>query len=156
MTNPTPATRLISALLATALLLNGVAASGMTVCDCRASRSTCCCSRPESGSRSSRGCCCAGTKTFGRRSCCRGPSGSRESSCRRSGCTCGCQRDLPVPATPAESNDPPKQAASDFASGVSVATVSALPLPQRRHDASVELDAFSALNRCTSLCRFTL
>lgn len=166
MSNRAPTTRVISALLATALLLNSVAASGLTDCSCRAS-DVCCCSQAKGEPGSSRSCCgnrvesrnsgIASHKTTKRRPCCRGgTSDSRESGRHSSGCSCGCRQNIPAPAVPVENNRSAEKLAIDLAASVSVATVFQLFAPRQPGNASAELNAVTALDRCACLCRFTL
>ena len=182
MANRAPTTQLISTLLATALLLNSVAASGLTACCCRAipASGNCCCSRTESKSASSRTCCRKAVesresrvqsesrnqntaldsrKTIERHSCCKGGlSGHRESRCASSDCFCRCRHDVPAPspAGPVEKNRSAEKLAIDLAANLSVATVFQLSAPGQSGDASAESGAVTALDRCACLCRFPL
>jgi hypothetical protein len=169
MTNRSPITRLISALLATVLLLNSVAVTGLTACGCRTSHSSgdCCCSRTETEPGSSRSCCRKSVqsesgvldsrKTTESHSCCKGrSSGHRDSSYPTSGCSCRCRHDIPLPAVPVETNRSAENLAIDLAANLSVGTVFRFSAPRQRGDVSAESDAITALDRCACLCRFTL
>lgn len=101
-------------------------------CVARLEKETC---RSTSGSTSSKGCACqCGTN-----------------------CQCGSSKEPREPATPpVEHNNPTEKVVSDSLAVVSVATVYQSRFTRRSPDASVELDARAALDRCAALCRFTL
>jgi hypothetical protein len=176
MANHAPTTRRISTLLAIALLLNGVAVSGMTACCCRAlpASGDCCCSRAESASGSNRSCCQKAVrsrvsrvqsrkrasdshKTTGRPACCKGGlSGPGETRRLSSTSNCNCRQNVPVPARPVGTNRSAEKLAIDLVVNLSVATVSRLSAPRQKGKASVESNAVTALDRCVCLCRFAL
>jgi len=114
----------------------------------------CCCSAEKV--REGR-CCCARRKAESRHSCCSNAKSSHDSGCK-CGINCQCGKSQPPQPTapPVERNSPTEKVVSDGALAVFIAGV-VLPevLPQRI-DVSIELGTVTALDRCVSLCRFTL
>ena len=99
-------------------------------------------------------CCCARRKATMAHCC--GDSSGQDSACQCGiNCRCG-NTDSPNDATiPVQNNTTPK-VVSDVVLTISVATTDRPQITRRSNNASVESDAVSALDRCASLCRFTI
>lgn len=117
--------------------------TGAKVCRCGDS-SPCCQSRPS---------CCSAN------SCCSTPGSGGESGCQCGpNCQCGTSDAPTPPVAPAPIENSPEKSSSDAA--VTAASLAAVYQPRdtRRTApyASLEMDVLAALDRCASLCRFTL
>ncbi len=109
---------------------------------CRKQSRSCCAERVATGTR----CAANNSDTFGVLACKCGVN-----------CQCGTSKEPREPvAPPVENNNPTEKMASDSGSIARDATAHAPQITQRHADACVEADALTALDRCASLCRFTL
>ncbi|MCH7688107.1 MAG: hypothetical protein IH899_15740 [Planctomycetes bacterium] len=61
-----------------------------------------------------------------------------------------------MPSTPPVENNTTEKVANDLVSATTAATVDQPQIAQRHVDASSASDALAAMDRCASLCRFTL
>ena len=138
---------------------------GLPAADCGCASSKKCCQ----GYEQSAGCCCSEVKVREGRCCCSGKRVVAERSCccqvgitpDSSGCNCGSncpcdQEHQPEPATPPVENEPSQKVVGEMASAISAPTTYQPDRPQSQHDASLEADFHSSLDRCACLCRFTL
>ena len=140
-------------------------ASSKSCCKKDERSSDCCCSATKVRKGQ---CCCARKRAATTHSSCCSQEARRETSCcgtvkseQGSGCNCGsnCQcgkGQQPRPTTPPVENNTTEKLANDSISTVSVATVYQPRTTQRHNDTSTAADALAALDRCASLCRFTL
>lgn len=119
-----------------------------------------CCS---SAGEVSDGCCCAPIEP----ACCSQREDSSEQSCcgssTTSGSSCQCGSDCqcgkvkaPTPVTPPAENTAPEKVTIDTASVHSTTTLCPPQTSQRQTTAASAFDAIAAIDRCISLCRFTL
>lgn len=107
---------------------------------CRAKARTCC------GGKTATKTCCSSCDTAGKPVCQCGTN-----------CRCSVNNEPVEPATPLPvENNSAEKVASDSVSTVSLATVYQAPSAPRTRDASHLTDALAALDRCATLCRFTL
>lgn len=101
--------------------------------------------------------CCSGQRA--KASCC---SGGRCSPTRDGTCPCGAnchcgENNVPeAPATPPVENYSPERIVAASASAVSCAIVHQLVTTRQHLDVCAAADALSALERCVTLCRFTI
>ena len=107
---------------------------------CRKQPKSCCAGRVAKGT-----CCAANDSvTFGASAC-------------KCGVNCQCNTSKePKPDTPPVENNSSRKVAGESNSTVSVGTVYQPQTTWRHNVAFVEADALAALDRCVSLCRFTL
>lgn len=106
---------------------------------CRERAHACCTERATTHS------CCSSCDTAGESAC---PCGIN--------CQCGQSKEPSKPAAPPVENNTAEKVASDSVSTVSLATVVQPPIARRTLDSSAMTDALAALDRCATLCRFTL
>lgn len=102
--------------------------------------------------------CCAGRAATKTSTCCSSCDTAGKPVCQcGTNCQCSVNKEPVEPATPppVESNSTEK-VASDSVSTVSLATAYQAPSARRTRDASHLTDALAALDRCATLCRFTL
>ena len=151
--------RLLIWLSAVAISVQGLPAES---CGCMESKaccrtvaeSKCCCCRSTDEAQGE--CCSSRRQVTVADACCRDQTG------RKSGCTCGprckCEKSKePQPtAPPNESNRSTEKVASDAAAGACITAVVLPKVPQQQIAVSVEPGTVTALDRCVSLCRFTL
>ena len=126
---------------------------GTTCCNARQSQGCCCSAEKVREGR----CCCARREAESGRSCCGKAKSSHDSGCQCGvNCQCGkAKQSQPATPNPSE-NSSAEKIASDAASAVSVVAVYQPPLLPRGNKEPVQSDAFTAQDRCVSLCRFTL
>ncbi len=126
-------------------------------------RSACCCCT-EARVREGR-CCCTGKRLVSVGSPCCVSHRASASSCKfcqtasdctcEEACQCGTNRQN-VPATPPAGNSVVEKLASDFVSAPAFATACPLQVTRQHDDSSSALDGLAEVDRCASLCRFTL
>jgi hypothetical protein len=118
-------------------------------------RQRCCCSAEKVREGQ---CCCARREAESGHTCCGQAKSSHDSGCKCGiNCQCGkAKQSQPATPNPPENNSAEKTVC-DAVSAVSVfAVVHQPPVLLHRNEGSVESDAFTAQDRCVSLCRFTL
>lgn len=126
---------------------------------CACGPSSSCCSESASGESS----CCSAEKQVGTTdSCCSTtPCCSTTENGSSSGCQCGIhcqcgQDEQPSPSTPPVESNAAEKLANASLWTVSVTILYQPHVTQRRNDSSAAADSLAALDRCVSLCRFTL
>lgn len=148
---------------------------GLSVASCGCDRANCCQNDEQPG-----GCCCSTDQVHEERCCCAGNrAASTESCCAAVGqhpvsrcccqshggqgtaCRCGpdCQcgkSGQPTPTVPPAESKSPDKVVNGLVSAAAVATVSRPQITRQHHDPSPASNALAALDRCISLCRFTL
>ena len=114
------------------------------------SRRRCCKSRPK-------GSCCRAGKLIGKNStCCSSKNGEQRSSCD-CGIDCQCGKShQPRPTAPPVENNTAEKLASNSITIAPAGFVCTTQNTQRYRVASTARDAVGALDRCVSLCRFTI
>ncbi len=141
-----------------------VPVQGLPAASCGCTGGKTCCKKEQF-----KGCCCLAAKDREGRYCCaKQQPAATHSCCSKAGsgqdlackcgfnCPCG-KTSRQTPATPpVENNNQTEKAASDSLATNSVAIVDQLQITQRHQDASGVAEALTALDRCVSLCRFTL
>lgn len=152
-------TRTLNWLAAISILLQGLPAVS---CGCTASSTcgqtsapshTCCCSSEDINKGQ---CCCSRKEAGSAQSCCGGVSSNQDST-SRDGCNCQCGKTQQnPPATPPTENDQLEKLVTDSLALTSLATVSQPQTVLRQRVVSSDAIAFAALDRCISLCRFSL
>lgn len=130
-------------------------------CGCSSSKASCqeerskrcCCSVDKL--RAGR-CCAARRQATASHSCCSKSESGNESTCSCGiRCQCGKTNDQ-KPATPPAENTTAEKVSSDSTTSLSVETVVPMQFTQRYAVTSFDADSLAALDRCVSLCRFTL
>ena len=114
-----------------------------------------CCGRSAEKRRDGRPCCALRRVSVSRSCCCKTQSGQDSRYKGGVNCQCGKTKE-PKPATLPVDNNPAEKIGGESASTVFVTAVCQPQAPRRQNAASIELDALAALDRCSSLCRFTL
>ena len=128
-------------------------------CGCASDKTSCkagdaCCCSAEIVRRGR--CCCTTRQVGTAHSCCSKAAGGQESACKCGlNCQCGKPKQ-PKPATPPVENNRTEKVASNSFTTVSVAIVYRPETTRRRDGRCAHVDVVTALDRCTSLCRFTL
>ena len=114
---------------------------------------SCCCSAEKVRAGT---CCCGQVRAEASHSCfCNSRSG-QDSTCECGiNCQCGKTKHQ-VPATPPAETNQAEKVASDSLTTCCVATTCKPQTTQRHEYTSTVVDAIAALDRCASLCRFTL
>lgn len=111
---------------------------------------TCCCSRKASVPRAS---CCSNNRPANTTRCC---CNQTDSGCN-CGMTCQCGKGKqPTPAAPPVENHSSDSLACDSLLVSPIATPNQPHVTRRQDDSSSVSDALAALDRCVSLCRFTI
>jgi hypothetical protein len=112
--------------------------------------------------KSEGGCCCSTRQQNGPTSCCSKSKREKDTTCGRAAncgcganCQCGKSRSIP-PATPAIGNHDAEQLVAEDLSTVTTATVRIFPSVMTQVADGWDSLPATALERCTSLCRFTL
>ena len=127
---------------------------GSTACCQTDTESKSCCCRSAAKARG--GCCSAQRKTAVAHACCSDQTGQKSACNCGLSCQCG-KSQPPQPTTPpVESNNSTEKVVSDATAAAFIADVVLPEVPPQRIDVSIELDTVTALDRCVSLCRFTL
>lgn len=123
--------------------------TGAKICRCDETSSC----HQGSGSSES-GSCCSGSKATD--SCCSSDETGAGCSCGAN-CQCGQQENKPAePSAPPVEHNSPERILIDSAESTSI-EAAYLPSTTRRHTAlCASVDALSALDRCVTLCRFTI
>lgn len=116
------------------------------------SKSSCC----RSAAKAREGCCSAQRKTAIVHACCGDQTGQKSTCNCGLSCQCGKSKPAQPTAPPVEINSPTEKVVSDGALAVFISGVVLPEVPPQRIDASFELGTVTALDRCASLCRFTL
>ena len=121
---------------------------------CRAVRSNgCCCAAEQVLEGHAR---CTPRPTTGKRLCCnRSPSGQGSNCPCGLNCDCG-KANEPKPAAPPTGSNQIDRLASNSLQTVAIVTVDFAQAMQRHQDVFAGATALAALDRCISLCRFTL
>ena len=154
-TTRTIATRTLIWLAAISVPVQGLPAAP---CGCIGSKA---CSQ----SKESSGSCCSTNKARGGQRCCAGPQENAGHSCcsagEKSGCQCGinCQcgaTQNQAPAPPPVEQSQTEKVLNDAFATVSIATVGHSRTTQHHGNTAADANASAALDRCVSLCRFTL
>lgn len=127
--------------------------SGTSCCNARQSQGCCCSAEKVRDGR----CCCARREAESGHSCCSKAKSSHDSVCKCGiNCQCGKAKQS-QPATPTQpENNSAEKIASDVANAVCVVAADQPPVTPRGSQGAVQSDAFTAQDRCISLCRFTL
>ena len=128
--------------------------SQKSVSRCRcAGATTCCCGEVSSSQQPSRSCCSGSTRS---QSCCSSDDGSSGCSCGDN-CQCGQNDSPPQPTVPPLENNSPERIVADSAAAASCeAAAHPSPTLRRHSDRCAGANPPSALDRCVSLCRFTI
>ncbi len=101
--------------------------------------------------------CCSTDKTSG--CCCsKGDSKAAGNSCCPCGDNCRCgENNVPAePTAPPVENSSPERIVADSLAATSFATVYQLSATRRHSNVSAGADVLTALDRCATLCRFTI
>lgn len=146
------------------LVAIAVPVQGLPAASCGCPRSISCCQK----TGQSKVCCCSAEQVRAGRCCCTQRTGKVvQSSCCKaqcwanSSCRCGVncrcgETEPPSPAALPVENSPTRNSVSDAVSTISVTAGYQPQLSRRPNDTSAETGLFTALDRCVSLCRFTL
>lgn len=143
---------LILALPLQGLVLNGsVCASDGTACNGGRLDCCCCCSLEH---RQQHSCCCHKSETTG--TCCQ-KSGVSQSKCECGiGCPCGEGKPSDIPAAPSRDSDARSDIASLALTPNSLDTAPEIKCPQQRVQLQTEAIQSLSIDRCSTLCRYTL
>lgn len=125
-----------------------------TACCHRHAESKNCCCRSAANARG--GCCSAQRKSAVAHACCGDQTGQKSACNCGLSCQCGKSKPPQPTAPPVESNSPTEKLVGDGALAVFIAGVVLPEVPPQRIAVSIERDTVTALDRCVSLCRFTL
>ncbi len=126
--------------------------TGASVCHCADTS-------PRKLDTGSRGTESRGTEAMASRSCCKSNKGGSYSApacgCGAN-CQCGISKEPSPAAPPVENNSSPQKVVATSSDIECVATKNVPQVPRRPNRAAEDLNALAALDRCISLCRFTL
>ena len=123
-----------------------------TACCQKGAESRRCCCSP---AKTHQGCCSAGRQAAATHACC-GDQTKRTSACKCGfGCQCGKTKEPQPTAPPIEGNCSTDKVVGDAAAAF-ITDVVQQKVQQQHVDVSIELGTITALDRCVSLCRFTL
>ena len=102
-------------------------------------------------------CCCTAKRAVVDRSERCHATSSLDSPACNCGVDCQCGQDQqPEPVAPPVENESSQKIVGEIAAAVSPATSCQPDCPHRQHDASIQADSLTSLDRCACLCRFTL